>query len=313
MAPPTILCPVDFSRASREALRYGLAIAEHFGARLALLTVNDPLLQEAAELRVGSSWLAARAERELRRFLEQITAGRRVSVEVTTQMAIGKPASEILARAREDGADLIVMSTRGTSGVRKLFFGATTERVLRETTIPVLATPANDLGPPDLEGLRRRLHHVLVPLDFMGATSRQLAVARAIAGALDTPLLLAHVVEPIWLETVAQAHLPNLDTERRHRAELFLTDVAGPAAPQKVELLTAFGDPAEEIAKIATDRNVGLIVMGLHASPRGGPRMGSVTYRVLCLSPTPVLALPPTALDATAESACALAGAAATS
>jgi nucleotide-binding universal stress UspA family protein len=59
-------------------------------------------------------------------------------------------------------------------------------------------------------------------------------------------------------------------------------------------VLTAFGDPAEEIAKIAADRKVGLIVMGLHASPRSGPRMGSVTYRVLCLAPTLVLALPPT-------------------
>jgi hypothetical protein len=36
-----------------------------------------------------------------------------------------------------------------------------------------------------------------------------------------------------------------------------------------------------------------LIVIGLHASPLAGPRMGSVTYRVLCLSQTPVLALPP--------------------
>jgi hypothetical protein len=57
--------------------------------------------------------------------------------------------------------------------------------------------------------------------------------------------------------------------------------------------LTAFGDPAEEIAKVAKERHVGLIVIGLHGSPLAGPRMGSVTYRVLCLSQTPVLALPP--------------------
>ena len=36
-----------------------------------------------------------------------------------------------------------------------------------------------------------------------------------------------------------------------------------------------------------------MIVIGLHGSPLAGPRMGSVTYRVLCLSQTPVLALPP--------------------
>ena len=50
MSRPTILCPIDFSIASRGALRYAIAIAEHFGARLTLLTVSDPLLNEAAEL-----------------------------------------------------------------------------------------------------------------------------------------------------------------------------------------------------------------------------------------------------------------------
>ena len=71
--------------------------------------------------------------------------------------------------------------------------------------------------------------------------------------------------------------------------------IAAVPAQVRTEALTAFGDPAEEIAKIARERRAGLIVIGLHASPHSGPRMGSVTYRVLCLSQTPVLALPPVA------------------
>jgi nucleotide-binding universal stress UspA family protein len=169
---------------------------------------------------------------------------------------------------------------------------------LRETEFPVLVTPAHDPGPSDLEELRRSAHHVLVPVDFMGATSQHLNVARTIADELGTTVLLTHVVEPLWFATAVQPRLPNTDNERRHRAELFLMDAAGPGhADHKIELLTAFGDPAEEIAKIAADRKVGLIVMGLHASPRSGPRMGSVTYRVLCLAPTLVLALPPTLIQ----------------
>src|SRR5207247_1358584 len=64
-------------------------------------------------------------------------------------------------------------------------------------------------------------------------------------------------------------------------------------ASRKPEMLIAYGEPAEEVAKVATDRNAGLIVMGLHSSPLLGPRMGSVTYRVLCLAHRLVLALPP--------------------
>ena len=294
MSRPTILCPIDFSVASRGALRYAIAIAEHFGARLSVLTVNDPLLSEAADLHMGAAWLTSRGERDMRRFIAQAVISRSTNLEIDVHVATGKAGEEILRRAHDDQADLIVMSSRGNSGVRKLFFGATTERVLRETEFPVLVTPAHDPGPADVEDVRSRVHHVLVPVDFMGATSQHLNVARAIADGLGTTVLLTHVVEPLWFATAVQPHLPNTDNERRHRAELFLTDAAGPEhADHKIELLTAFGDPAEEIAKIATDRKVGLIVMGLHASPRSGPRMGSVTYRVLCLAPTLVLALPP--------------------
>jgi universal stress protein A len=298
MTRSTVVCPVDFSAASRGALRYAIAIAEHFGARLSVVTVNDPIVSEAADLQFGAGWLASRSDRDLHRFMKQALDQRTVSVETATHVATGKPAQEILRRARQDEADLIVMSSRGNSGVRKLFFGATTERILRETEFPVLVTPAPDPGPPDLDSLRRTLHHVLAPIDFMGATSHQVDVARAIADAVNTTLLLTHVVEPVWFATAMQPKLPNTDNERRHRAETRLIDMAGSdRAERKIELLTAFGDPAEEIAKIAADRKVGLIVMGLHASPRSGPRMGSITYRVLCLASTLVLALPPTALQ----------------
>jgi nucleotide-binding universal stress UspA family protein len=296
MAQPTLLCPVDFSESSRGALRYAVAIAEHFGAKLILLSVSDPVLAEAASLQVDERWLTEQVNHDVERFLAQAVPGMTPS-DVVVRIVTGKPATEILRWAQTEGADLIVMSSRGNSGVRKLFFGATTERVLRETEVPVLVTPADDKGPENIEQLRGRIQRVLAPLDDMGATSPQLEVARAIADALGSRLLLVHVVEPLWFPTMARPRLSVSDRERQHRAEQFLIAASG-AVPsdRKVEILTAFGDPAEEIAKIATDRGVGLVVIGLHASPKSGPRMGSVTYRVLCLAPTLVLALPPTAV-----------------
>ena len=50
---PSILCPVDFSDASAGALRYAAAVATHFGARLIVLTVEDPVLTEALDLGTG--------------------------------------------------------------------------------------------------------------------------------------------------------------------------------------------------------------------------------------------------------------------
>jgi nucleotide-binding universal stress UspA family protein len=68
-----------------------------------------------------------------------------------------------------------------------------------------------------------------------------------------------------------------------------------------IEALVVYGDPAEEITKVAADRQAGLILVGLHGSPMLGPRMGSVTYRVLCLTPGIVLAMPPAPVLSGAE------------
>jgi nucleotide-binding universal stress UspA family protein len=63
----------------------------------------------------------------------------------------------------------------------------------------------------------------------------------------------------------------------------------------KTETLVISGDPADEIVKLADARHANLIVMGLHSSELLGPRMGSVTYRVLALTHKLVLAVPPAA------------------
>jgi nucleotide-binding universal stress UspA family protein len=89
-------------------------------------------------------------------------------------------------------------------------------------------------------------------------------------------------------------HAANVDSERRDQAERRLQALVDTLpTPPRTEPLVVFGEPAEEIAKIATNRRAGLIVMGLHASAVSGQRMGSVTYRVLSVSHGLVLALPP--------------------
>jgi nucleotide-binding universal stress UspA family protein len=302
---PSVLCPIDFSNASRAALRYGSAVAEHFRADMIVVTVNDPLLAEVAELRLGAFWMPEDSERELRRFFAETFEHRGAApTDVHFETAAGKPAPEILRIAREREVDLIVMGTHGLTGVRKMFFGSTTERVLRETSVPVLLAPINETGPMLLEDVKRAIRRVLAPVDLSAATKRQIQVASGVAASLDATLLLTYVVEPYRYPLPAHISLPSVDAERRGRAEQALEDlVATVPAPVKPEALVAYGDAAEEIAKIAHDRQIGLIVMGLHASPLAGPRMGSVTYRVLCLAPTLVLALPPEADVSSAEQA----------
>jgi nucleotide-binding universal stress UspA family protein len=93
----SVLCPIDFSESSRGALRYAGTIATHFGARLTLLAVNDPLLGEAAELAGGEAHLVQDTIREMEKFHRQaFGAGAKGFGNVQFEVTSGKPAPEIL-------------------------------------------------------------------------------------------------------------------------------------------------------------------------------------------------------------------------
>jgi nucleotide-binding universal stress UspA family protein len=294
---PSILCPIDYSDASAGALRYAAAIAEHFVTRLIVLVVEDPLLTAAMDLGTGVHWTCERSEREVETFVTD-TFGTDASTAIAMceyEVAVGKPAVEILRVARERSCDLIVMSSHGMTGARRLFFGSTTERVLRETTVPVLVTPPVNPGVVHLEDAKRLIGRVVVPVDLSPASWHQTQVARGLAEALGLPIVLVHVIEPVRSRLAARLNVAGLDSDRRSVAEDGLSELLATIPRRlKPEALVVHGDPAEEAAKVVRDRHAGLVVIGLHGSPLLGPRMGSVTYRMLCLTPTLVLALPPT-------------------
>ena len=292
---PSILCPIDYSEASAGALRYAAAIAEHFVTRLIVLAVEDPLLTVTMDLGTGVHWTREASEREIGKFVSGVFGDDAAALAACEfDVAVGKPPVEILRVARERSCDLIVMSSLGLTGARKLFFGSTTERVLRETTVPVLVTPPANPGPITVEDARRLLGRIVVPVDLSPASLHQLKVASGLAEALNLPLVLVHVIEPVKSALLSRRHSIALDSNRRAVADDGLDGLVATVSQRvRVEALVVFGDPAEEAAKVVRDRHAGLVVMGLHGSPLLGPRMGSVTYRMLCLSPTLVLALPP--------------------
>jgi nucleotide-binding universal stress UspA family protein len=294
-ARPSILCPVDFSDASAGALRYAATIAARFHARLVVMSVDEPLVTEAVDLGTGIVWTPEDCRQEIVRFVNRTFDHEPApQYPLEYEVAVGRPATEILRVSRERPCSLIVMSSHGLTGMRKLFFGSTTERVLRETSVPVLVTPLLDLGPRRLQDVKRLLGRMLVPVDLSAASAGQLKAASSIGDLFDLPLLVAHVIEPLRSPLAARLHLTGIEPDRRAAAEDRLADLMGVVPRDRhPESLVVYGDPAEELAKIARDRRAGLIVMGLHGSTMLGPRMGSVTYRLLCLATVLVLAIPP--------------------
>jgi nucleotide-binding universal stress UspA family protein len=136
-----ILCPIDFSDASRAALEAAADLAKRFGASLALFhaypvpgyTFPDGSFVASSKMLEELSGQAQRHMEEWKGLAQQLGVGR---VEVAT--AIGEPAHEILAFAKAQQADLLVIGTHGRTGLQHALMGSVAERVVRRASCPVL-------------------------------------------------------------------------------------------------------------------------------------------------------------------------------
>lgn len=137
-----IVCAVDFSDHSKVALARAGAWAWQFKARLIVVTVVEPLLANAAATTYDMDLVRDEVLPELRALVERASGLGGAEISAPEPMVVvGEPAAEIVALAEREQADLIVIATHGLSGYRKMLVGSTTEKVLRQTTVPVLVAP----------------------------------------------------------------------------------------------------------------------------------------------------------------------------
>lgn len=136
----SILCPIDFSEHSERALKVAIGLAAAWRAHLTIVTVTDPLLDAAARAAGTSSAVNAQTQAELKAVFDRVAAGGPIPA-MAVRVAVGRPADEILKCAAACRADLIVMGTHGRGAAGRWLMGATTERVLHHTSIPVLVVP----------------------------------------------------------------------------------------------------------------------------------------------------------------------------
>jgi len=137
-----ILCPVDFSESSLDALAYAINMAEEADARLTLLHVVDiptVVSDESAVCEVDLGRIRQAAATNARQRLHGLVPeDARTVCTVETAIVEGRAYPEILRQAGEGQSDLIVMGVRGRGGVDRLLFGSTTHHVIRAATCPVL-------------------------------------------------------------------------------------------------------------------------------------------------------------------------------
>lgn len=294
-----ILCPVDFSDQSRQALEWAVAIAVRRKRPLTVMTSVEPILADAARVRFDLDLVESETRPELRDFVAAVVPeGASWAPRLAYDVRVGESAEVILQAARELDAELIVLGTQGLGGVRKWLLGSTAERVLRGTTRPVLAVPrpADASVVVDAAGARFELGRILAATDFSRASRRAVEAAARLSGEVNTPLVLVHAVEPVsappqW-ESYRAGAAETLETQARAR---LAREQEEACAGRPCETVVATGRAADAIAATAEARGAGLIVLGLTgAQQANAPRPGSTAYRVLVLSRVPVLVVPDT-------------------
>ena len=141
-----ILIATDGSELAAKGLKHGFAIAEPLGAKVTVLTVTEPLSSRAAQaaMAAGVRDPAGRYDQAIddemkARFGEIEKHAQEHGVKVELLHEIDEhPAEAIVRSAKLLNCDLIVMSSHGRRGARRLILGSQTSEVVTHTTIPVL-------------------------------------------------------------------------------------------------------------------------------------------------------------------------------
>ncbi len=136
----TILVPVDFSEESRKAVLYAAAFARTFHASITLLHAVEPVRCPAdfgygpVTMQLPNEVLVRKARTKLKTISKKLLGTR---IPTTVLVHSGAAYSRITDAAKDLNADLIIMGTRGQTGLERVM-GSTAEKVVRLAICPVM-------------------------------------------------------------------------------------------------------------------------------------------------------------------------------
>ncbi len=284
LKPTQVLVPTDFSEGSDRALEYATRICNLTGASLHILHANLSPADDAAETYNYTLLREENWSTTFRTYARSLTPDSLQIAEVIKKEVGGiSPGEVVLHYARENNIDLIVMGTHGRRGLGRLLLGSTAQEVTRLSSCPVLTVGGKPGEPKDI-----RIDRILVPIDFSEHGIEALETARELAGFFDAQLDLVHVLQNVTAASSLGVTYPSVTSPEVHeQARQNLEELACDTPPTNVFVVD--GLPANEIVKFAEEKGSDLIVIATHGLT-GFERflMGSVTEKVLRLSPCPV-------------------------
>ena len=278
-----VLVGTDHSVGSEHAVRWARRLVQQAGGELLVVNAIEPVGRTAT---LNERNEAGRALSAVQQRL------RADGVQVSVRYRSGRPCDVIRDLAAEWNPALIVVGTTGQSTPRRLMLGSTTDRIVRQSTAPVITVPGT-------AGDSARLERVLIGVDFSIASAAAIeAFCRIVPPtALVSPeIVLVHAWAPATIISVGAVE-EALALSHDDEAEAAAADLERIAETMRgrgyhVDCVVSPGSAAALLREEAERRACDLIVMGTHGR-RGFEHLllGSVAERVLHHAPCPVLTM----------------------
>lgn len=278
-----VLYATDFSSAAENALKYAGALAKSFGAKLYGLHVQEPA-NYALPPELWHSAEQAREEqmKELRDTMVRAFPG----VSSETILGEGGLWPALALAAEKYNIDLIVVGTRGRTGLGKLVLGSQAEEILRRADIPVL-TVGPGVHPETWPS--GKFASILLATDFGPASQAAMRYALSFAEENQAKLTLTHIVDLHKVGNIVNRQELIEKCEAKLR-EMVPEEAKAWCTPRfEVQL----GEPVEKIFEVAERAEADLIVLGIHKAegvPGAATHLPIATvHKLLTHAATPVL------------------------
>jgi len=279
-----ILFLTDFSPAADAAIPYAADVAKRFGARLYALHVQTPIINPMAE---PATWAALQeaAEAETKKQRETLLKSfPGLQPEVLIQE--GGLESALLSVVEKNKIDLIVLGTRGRSGVGKFFLGSVAEEIFRGAPCAVMTVGPRSAGENAWKG---KISEIVYATDFSAQSVAAASYAISLAEEFQAHLTLLHVIADEKPGDLV--HPAELIKSAEHRLRNLIPSEAEPWCEPRFAVEQ--GSPAEKILEVANRRKANLIVLGVHR-PGGFPGAAThlptaTAHKVVSNAPCPVI------------------------